>query len=179
MTAREFAMSNLKHQDLEGMGVQGYTVRKTLEVMKPRNSVIVPYKTPNFLEEAIKTKRFVPDANYEVIPNMKDKNTRSSLPKERRRTIATDAEAVARRSPQPDQGTYKPKYLLTEKRNLGAFNLKGSLWDTSFLAEPCYKGTQNPKFYDANYKLVEPKVKGRSYTKPINVKLDSIPTFMR
>lgn len=74
------------------MGVQGYSIQRTVELDKPRNSVIVPYKKTTYLEEAVKLKRHVPAANYNVIPDLRDKNTRSGLPKERRRTIATDAE---------------------------------------------------------------------------------------
>lgn len=48
---------------------------------KPRISVIKAYKKPTFLDEAIKMKRFVPDANYEVISDIKDKNERSGLPR--------------------------------------------------------------------------------------------------
>ena len=56
------------------MGIQGYTIRKTCEIDKPRISVIMPYKKPGFVDAAIKLKRFVPDANYEIINDMKDKN---------------------------------------------------------------------------------------------------------
>ena len=98
-------------------------------------------KKTTFLDEAVKLKKHVPCANYDVIPNLRDKNTKSALPKDRRHTIATDAEKRARKSPMPDQGTYKPIFSLTEKRKLGAFNLKGNLQDTSFLAEPCFKAT--------------------------------------
>ena len=51
---------------------------------KPRISVIKAYKKPTFLDEAIKMKRFVPDADYEVISDIKDKNIRSGLPREKR-----------------------------------------------------------------------------------------------
>ena len=109
------------------MGVKGYTLRKTLEMDKPRASVILPYKKTTFVDEAVKMKKFVPCAHYDVIPNMKDKNTRSGLPKGPRSTIATDAERLARKSPQPECGTYKPNFTPTEKRILGCFNLKGKL----------------------------------------------------
>ena len=126
MNAREFATASLRGGDLEGMGVKGYTLRKTLEMDKPRVSVIMPYKKPTFLDEAIKAKKHVPEANYNVIPDMRDKNVRSGLPKGRRSLISDDIMASARRSPQPDQGSYKPNFTLTEKRKIGAFNLKGS-----------------------------------------------------
>ena len=100
MTAREYATANLR--DLDGMGVKGYTLRKTVEMDKPRASVILPYKKTTFVDEAVKMKKFVPDAHYNVIPNMKDKNTKSGLPKGPRSLIAHDVEKIARRSPQPD-----------------------------------------------------------------------------
>ena len=177
MTAREYAIANLRGVD--NLGVDGYSVRKTLELDMPRNSVILPYKKKTFIDDAIRDKKFVPCANYDVISNLKDKNTRSALPKGKRHTIATDAEALAKRSPQPDVGTYKPNFGLTEKRNIGAFNLKGKLFDTGSLADACFKGTQAPNFYNSNYKQVEPRVTTRKYSKPINVKLDAVPTFLR
>ena len=88
MTAREYATANLR---LDEMGVKGYTLRKTLEMDKPRASVILPYKKTTFIDEAIRDKKFVPDAHYDVIPNLKDKNTRSGLPKGKRESFFTDA----------------------------------------------------------------------------------------
>ena len=124
MNAREFATASLQRGNLEGMGIQGYTIRKTCEMDKPRISVIMPYKKPTFLDEAIKLKRFVPDANYEVVKDMKDKNERSALPKGQRVLMSDEIAKSARRSPQPESCSYKPLYTLTEKRKLGAFNLK-------------------------------------------------------
>ena len=100
MTAREYALANLKECD--GMAIKGYTVRKTLELNKPRNSVIVPYKKTTFIDAAIKSKRHVPPSNYNVIPNLLDKNTKSAMCRGMRATIATDAERLAKRIPQPD-----------------------------------------------------------------------------
>ena len=179
MNAREFATASLKGADLDGMGVKGYTLRKTLEMDKPRVSVIMPYKNPTFLDMAVKMKKHVPDANYNVIPDLKDKSLRSGLPKGRRSLISEEIMHSARRSPAPECGSYKPNYIRTEKRIIGAFNLKGSRQDTSFLAEPSYKGSICPNFYNTKYSVIEPRIKGRAYTKPINTKLDSVPHFLR
>ena len=99
MNAREFATASLQRGNLEGMGIQGYTIRKTCEIDKPRISVIMPYKKPGFIDETLKLKRFVPDANYEVITNMKDKNERSALPKGPRVMMSDEIAKSARRSP--------------------------------------------------------------------------------
>ena len=53
MNAREFATASLRGGDLEGMGVKGYTLRKTLEMDKPRASVIMPYKKHIFILDDI------------------------------------------------------------------------------------------------------------------------------
>ena len=140
MTAREFAVANLR--DSDGLGVQGYTVRRTLEVEKARAAVMFPYKKHTFVDDAIKDKKWVPDAKYDVIPSMKDKNTRSGMCKDKRHTIASDIERWAKKIKMPDQGAYKPSFSLTEKRKLGCFKFKGSLDDTSFLAEPMFKASQ-------------------------------------
>lgn len=100
MTAREYALANLKEAD--GIGIRGYSCRKTLELNKPRVSAILPYKKTTFIDAAIKSKKHVPPSNYDVIPNLMEKSTKSSLPKGFRHTIATDAERLAKRVPQPD-----------------------------------------------------------------------------
>ena len=62
------------------------------------NDLLIP-KKPTFLDEAIRAKKHVPEANYNVIPDMKDKNVKSGLPKGRRSLISDDIMASARRSP--------------------------------------------------------------------------------
>ena len=99
MNAWEFATASLKGNDLDGMGVKGYTVRKTLEMDKPRITVMIPYKKPSFLDEAIKLKKHVPEANYNVVADMKDKNIKSGLCKGRRSLISDEIMNSARRSP--------------------------------------------------------------------------------
>ena len=116
MTAREFATSSLKGAEIENMGVQGYTVRKTVEMDKPRITVFKPSKKSTFLDEVIRMKRHVPDADYEVTSDIKEKDTRSGLPKGQRSLLSDEIANQARRSPQPDFGTYKPLYSITEKR---------------------------------------------------------------
>ena len=177
MTAREFAVANLR--DSDGLGVQGYTVRRTLEVEKPLAAVMFPYKKKTFIDDAIRDRKWVPDAKYDVIPSMKDKNTRSGMCKDMRHTIATDAQRFAKKTKGPDQGTYKPDFKLTEPRKLGCFKFKGSLDDTSFLAEPIFKGATQGKTYSPNFSLIEPRIKGRKLSKPINMKLDTTPQFLR
>ena len=177
MTAREFAVANLR--DSDGLGVEGYTVRRTLEVETPRIAVMFPYKKQTFVDEAVKQKRWVPDAKYNVIPNMADKNTRSAMCKDKRHTIATDIEKIAAKVKKPAPGTYKPNFMLTEKRKLGAFNLKGALDDTSFLAEARFKASQQSQNYNPKFHLTEPRIQGRKYSKPINAKLDTTPQFLR
>ena len=100
MTAREYALANLKEAD--GIGIRGYSCRKTLELNKPRVSAILPYKKTTFIDEAIRSKKHVPPSNYDVIPNLRDKNTKSAMPKSFRHTIASDCEKFAKRNPRPD-----------------------------------------------------------------------------
>ena len=99
MNAREFATASLRGKDLDGMGVKGYSLRKTLEMDKPRVTVMMPYRKPSFLDDAIKAKKHVPEANYNVIPDMKDKNIKSGLSKGRRSLISEEIMNSARRSP--------------------------------------------------------------------------------
>jgi len=139
MTAREFAVANLR--DSDSLGVAGYSVRRTLEVEKPLSAVMFPYKKRTFIDDAIRDRNWVPDpTKYDVIPSMKDKNTRSGMCKDIRHTIASDVQRLAKKIKTPDQGTYKPDFKLVEPKKIGCFNFKGSLDDTSFLAEPMFKG---------------------------------------
>ena len=49
-----------------------------------------PSKKSTFLDEVIRMKRHVPDANYEVASDMKDKDSRSGLPKGQRSLMSDD-----------------------------------------------------------------------------------------
>lgn len=100
MTAREYAKANLR--DLDGVGIKGYSIKTAHEMDKPRTSVILPYKKTTFIDEAIRSKKHVPPSNYDVIPNLRDKNTKSAMPKSFRHTIASDCEKFAKRNPRPD-----------------------------------------------------------------------------
>lgn len=75
--------------------------------------------------------------------------------------------------------TYSPRHRLVEPTVKGAFNFKGKRDDTSFLAEPVFKGHSSPKFHDKNHALVEKRVTTKKFYKPLNEKLDSIPSFLR
>ena len=138
-----------------------------------------PSKKSTFLDEVIRMKRHVPDANYEVASDMKDKDSRSGLPKGQRSLMSDEIASQARRSPQPDFGTYQPLFKLTEKRQLGAFNLKEDRHETSFIAESEFKAKHSDRFYSAKYSVVEPRIKCLQFPKPINKKLDMIPHFLR
>ena len=173
MTAREFAVSNLRGCD--GLGVEGYTVRRTLEVEKARVAAMRPYKKETFVDIAIKERKWVPDAKYNVIPDLKSKNTKSEWAKDRRHSLYTDACDRKKRSPCPDPGSYMPAFTLTEKRKIGCYSLKGKLGDTSFLAEAAYKGTTSGQSYHPKFHLTESRMRGIEYKKPINAKLDSTP----
>lgn len=65
-TAREFIMQTMRSDG--GLGVEGYTVRRTLELDKPLAYGWKPTKRPNFLDEQMKSKQknCVPSAFYNI-----------------------------------------------------------------------------------------------------------------
>lgn len=42
-----------------------------------------------------------------------------------------------------------------------------------------FKGHHSPRFHDRNYSLVEKRVISKKLTKPLNEKLDTVPSFLR
>ena len=42
-----------------------------------------------------------------------------------------------------------------------------------------YNGSTSPRFHDKSHKLVERRLSTMTYKKPINQKLDAIPSFLR
>ena len=90
MTARDFVMSSMKKN--ESFGVDGYLLAKTMTNFdKPLAARIHAGKKKTFVDDAVKVKKHVPDANYNVsIDWTKDK--KSNLCKDFRHTIPTDIE---------------------------------------------------------------------------------------
>ena len=87
MTPREFVKLNLGKSDNKSMGIPGYTLEKRHHPIQPLTAKIFPGKRKTFIDFETKQKAFVPPAKYNVIPDWKDKNTRSGLSKGPRLTI--------------------------------------------------------------------------------------------
>ncbi len=86
--------------------------------------------------------------------------------------MATEAERLTKKFTIPEPPTYNIKHNLVEPKSKGAYNLKSSREDTSFLATPMFNGSNSPRFHDKNHKLVEKRVTVLPFKKPINEKLD-------
>lgn len=132
MTARDFVMSSMKKDS--NFGVQGYNLAKTLTCFDgPLVTKIHSGKKKTFVDDAVKEKLFVPDAKYNVTIDWA-KNKKSDFAKGKRHTLATDAENFAKKFTKPEPSTYKINEKHVVPKVVGAFNLKGKLEDTSFLA---------------------------------------------
>ena len=79
----------------------------------------------------------------------------------------------------PDPSSYKISHKVTEKKPIGAFNLKGLRDHTSFLADPQFKGSISPRFHNVNHKHVHKRTQTLPYRKPINAEVDKIPSYLR
>ena len=84
-----------------------------------------------------------------------------------------------KRETRPEPNTYSPQHRLVEPKVKAVLNLKGKREDTSFLAEAMLSGSRSPKFHDKKHGLVEKRITGSKYVKPINEKVESIPSFLR
>ena len=120
----------------------------------------------------------VPAAYYNIMTDWADKKA-NPFNKDKRHTLATDIEKQAKKEPKPEVHTYSPRHHLVEAKVLGAFNLKGKRADTSFLAEPVYAGCNSPKYHDKKHTQTESRVTSKKFYKPLNAKLDAIPSFLR
>jgi len=125
---------------------------------KPFSTKIHPGKKKTFIDECIKTKSFVPSANYSIPGYDWALNKKSDFNKDFRHTLATDIERKAKKELKPEPSTYNPCHRPVENKVLGAFNFKGKREDTSFLAEPALKGHESPRFHDVKHLVTEKKV---------------------
>ena len=87
----------------------------------------------------MKLKSGVPDAKYDLMIDW-TANKRSNFAKDRRHTMATDAERHTARNKRPEPPSYSPTHKLVEPKLIGAFNLKADRRDTGFLADPIFTG---------------------------------------
>ena len=124
MTVKEFVQSSLKQK--EEFGIAGYNLVKTTALDKPYKAIVLGAPKKTFVDFEVKRKSFVPDAKYEVRTEMEDKKHKSDWAKFDRVLIATDIQNLAKKESRPDPGTYKLGHKYTEKKALGAFNLKGT-----------------------------------------------------
>lgn len=179
MTVREFVLSSMKKSDSPLGGIQGYTMMKPVTKLdKPLDVMIRPGKKKTFVDDEVKLKSFVPEAKYNVSIDW-TRNTRSNFNKDRRHTLASDIERKAQRVPIPEPTTYSLNHRLVEPKVTGALNLKAKKTDTSFLADPIFKGSNSPRFYEPKHSLVEKRVTTLGFYKPINTELDAQPSFLR
>ena len=74
-------------------GIQGYKVAYTCELDKPQIKKIHPGKRTTYLDDAMKSKKFVPPAKYEIMGDLVDKKHKSKIDKAKRKTMADEIAA--------------------------------------------------------------------------------------
>jgi len=77
----------------------------------------------------------VPANSYHVCGDLAKNSKKSNLCKSPRHTVAGEIEHKAKRINDPSPDAYKPIDKHVTPRVLGAFNLKGALEHTSFVAD--------------------------------------------
>ena len=88
LTAKEFVKNCIGQN--EEFGIDGYSLPRTLTPFdKPFKARILPGKKKTYLDDAIRDKRHVPPANYNIAIDW-TRNARSNFAKDMRHTIPTD-----------------------------------------------------------------------------------------
>ena len=99
----------------------------------------------------MKLKEMVPDADYKVIPNIRDTTHRSDWGRNPRDVIAAEIMKRSQRDLRPDPSSYKINLKQVEKKPKGSFKYKEVREDTNFLADCRYLGSFSPKFHNINH----------------------------
>ena len=171
MTAREYVLTAMKKNEISE-GVAGYNMTKPLTNFDgPLITKMHAGKKKTYLDHEIKLKSGVPDAKYDMMIDW-TKDKRGNFSRDKRHTMATDAERETARNKRPEAPTYSPTHKLVEPSLKGAFNFKSDRTQTGFLADPIFTGQNSPRFYDKQHHLVEKRVQTKQFKKPINEKLD-------
>ena len=88
LTAKEFVRNCIGQN--EDFGIDGYSLARTYTPFdKPFKARILPGKKTTYVDDAIKEKRHVPAANYNVAIDW-TRNARSNFSRDMRHTIPTD-----------------------------------------------------------------------------------------
>ena len=135
MTVRDYVVTSLGTKADRDFGVSGYAIPKPWPLEKPLSTIIHSGTKKTFVDYEIKSKKFVPDAKYDVRGNLADKRGKSDWNKDKRHTLATDVEKLNKKLNFPEPSTYKVGHNATEARVVGAFNLKGKREDSSFISD--------------------------------------------
>lgn len=149
-------MSSMHKQQV--FGVEGYTLRGTIEFDKPRNVKMWPGKRLSLLDDTLKMRRNTTDAFYNVEGNLAAKSKKSPLAKSPRSLISDDIIKWNKRNIVPGPGAHKIIEKYSKKRILGAFNFTSKREDTCFLGDAMVKGHESPKYYSKNFELTEDKI---------------------
>lgn len=157
-TAREFVMKQIRTSG--DFGVEGYTVRKTIELDKPVAFAWKQTKRPNFLDDQmkLKMKNCVPSTFYKVEGNLVQADHKSFLSKSPRTLHSEEISAWNKKFNFPGPGSHSPSDNIVKPRVLGAFNLKGEREHSSYLGDSIYKGAVSPKYYETKYDGIDAKV---------------------
>ena len=131
-------MNNLGNE--KEFGIEGYQLRRTIELDKPRNVIMWPGPKKTFVDAEIKAKKHVPCSHYAVMGDISKNNKKSALCKSPRHLISTEIEHKAKRTSSPSPDSYAPNEKHVTRRVIGAFNLKGEREHTSFLSDSQYRG---------------------------------------
>jgi hypothetical protein len=159
-------------------GVEGYYLRTTCELDKPLSMRWKPGKRPNFLDEAVKLKKHMPDTFYNVEGNMAVQNTKSNLSKSPRTLLSDEIARWNKLNMIPGPGAHSLNERLVKRRILGAFNLKSERDDTSYIGEAQYFGANSPKFHNPKFDITEKKIIAPKIN-PVNAaKTSPMPSFM-
>ena len=106
-------------------GIQGYYLQKTNAFDKTLNSRIWPGKKETYIDEAIKAKRGIPAANYNVMGDMIIKGHKSNLDKGERKTLPVEIALQAKKNNFPAPHHYNPNHKHTEKVSGSCLEYKG------------------------------------------------------
>lgn len=139
MTTREYVLTAMKKNDLSD-GISGYNMTKPLTKFdQPLVTRIHGGKKKTYLDLEVKLKSSVPDAKYNLMIDW-TQDKKSNFNRDKRHTMATDAERVAARDKKPEAPTYSPDHKLVEPGVKGAFNFKSDRTRTGWLADPMFTG---------------------------------------
>ena len=97
MSVNDYVQYGLKRGKDDNFGVNGYKVAYTCELDKPLVKKIHPGLRKTYVDDAIREKKIIPPAKYEIQGDLLDTKHKSFLCKAPRRTMADEIAAEQKR----------------------------------------------------------------------------------